>query len=152
MKLSEHFTLEELTNSSNHPNLVPQNMIDAQNVIKQLKHTAESLEEIRAVLGTPLIISSGYRNTTLNTAVKGSPTSKHKDGLCCDFLPKGMDLKVAMQVLIKAYKDGKLPSVRKVIFEGVKGKLWFHIQTKNIASEPTEFYTTDDGSSYTRIA
>lgn len=149
MQLSEHFTFEELTNSIDHPDLVPQNRIDAQTVIKQLKHTAASLEEIREALGVPLIISSGYRNNVLNTAVKGSLTSKHRLGLCADFMPKGMSLNDAMNIL---KNSGKLLSVRKIIFEGVKGKLWFHIQTKNIASEPTEFYTTTDGKNYTKVA
>jgi hypothetical protein len=149
MQLTEHFSLEELTSSSSYPKLVAQNRVDAQKYLKQLKHTASSLEEIRDVLGVPLVISSGFRNLPLNSAVKGSPTSKHKEGLCADFMPKGMNIYEAMDIL---KNSDKLLSVRKIIFEGVKGKLWFHIQTKTIASEPTEFFVTNDGKTYTKVA
>ncbi|MDD5212551.1 MAG: D-Ala-D-Ala carboxypeptidase family metallohydrolase [Sulfuricurvum sp.] len=149
IQLTEHFSFNELTDSGAHPELVAQNRIEAQGYLKQLKHTAASLEEIRDALGVPLVVSSGFRNTALNNAVKGSATSKHKLGLCADFMPKGMDIHAAMEVL---KKSNKLLSVRKVIFEGVKGKLWFHVQTKSIASEPTEFYVTSDGKNYTKVA
>lgn len=149
MQLSEHFTFEELTDSGSYPALVAQNRVEAKGYLKQLKHTAASLEEIRDILGVPLIVSSGFRNSALNNAVKGSATSKHKLGLCADFMPKGMSLDEAMNIL---KKSDKLLSVRKVIFEGVKGKFWFHVQTKSLASEPTEFYVTSDGKNYTKVA
>ena len=40
---------------------------------------------MQALLGAPLEISSGYRSPALNSAVGGSPTSQHSQGLAADF-------------------------------------------------------------------
>lgn len=149
MKITEHFTFEELTNSSSHQDLVEQNRIDAQGVLKQLKYTAGTLEELRVVIGEPLLISSGFRNDSLNKKVGGSSTSKHKLGLCADFIPKSKSVSEAFRLIIEN-KD-KCPSLRKCIIEGVKGKTWLHIQAKTDSSEPTTFFKTDDGITYTEV-
>lgn len=147
-KLSEHFSFYELTNTS-HGDLVLANRLDAKQFEKNLKYTAHALEEVRAVLGFGLAISSGYRNNALNTKVGGSKTSKHTQGLCADFQPVGMSVKDAFNKLT-ANKD-KLHSVRKVIVEGVRGKEWIHLQAKVLATEEMEFYATSDGKNYTKV-
>lgn len=149
MKITEHFTFEELTNSSSHPELVEQNRLDAQPVLKQLKYTAGTLEELRTVIGEPLLISSGFRNEALNKVVGGSSTSKHKLGLCADFIPNSKAVNEAFKLIIE--NRDKCPSLRKCIIEGVKGKTWLHIQAKVDSSEPTTFFKTDDGINYTEI-
>lgn len=149
MKLSEHFTFDELTTTS-HSDLAKGNKKQAEGFIKQLKYTAGALEEIRSLLGVPMTITSGYRSPMLNKAVGGSPTSKHTHGLCADFKPNGITVKDAFAIIQKN-KD-KLHSVRKVIVEGVRGKEWVHMQAKVDASEPMEFYSTTDGKSYKREA
>lgn len=148
MKLSEHFTFDELTITS-HASLQESNRKSAEPFTKQLKYTAGALEEIRELLGVPLKVTSGFRMPMLNKAVGGSSTSKHTHGLCADIVPDGITVNDAFQKIIKN-KD-KLNSVRKVIIEGVKGKLWLHVQSKVLASEPTELFTTDDGKNYTRV-
>jgi hypothetical protein len=147
-QLSEHFSFDELTVTS-HVDLQSLNRTSAQAYLKQLKYTAATLEEIRSVLGEPLIISSGYRVAVLNRAVNGSPTSKHTQGLCADFRPKNMSVKEAFKVITEN-KD-KFHSLRKAIIEGVKGKEWIHIQAKVLAVEPTEFFSTNDGKNYTEV-
>lgn len=144
--MSEHFSFMELTDSTSHPELVGQNMIDARGYEKQLKYTAYTLEEIRRVLGVPMKITSGFRNGALNKAVGGSPTSGHAKGLCADFIPIGMEALEAY-TLIMTNKD-KCPSLKKCIFESIKGAKWLHIETKTEANQPTQFYTTTNGRSY----
>lgn len=148
MKLSPHFSFNELTNTS-HTEVLPQNREYAKAFMKQLKYTAGALEEVRELLGVPMTITSGYRMPQLNKAVGGSATSKHTQGLCADFIPIGMTVKEAF-AKITANKD-KLLSVRKVIIEGVKGKNWVHLQAKVSADEPTELYATSDGKTYTKV-
>lgn len=144
--MSEHFSFMELTDSTSHPELVGQNMIDARGYEKQLKYTAYTLEEIRRVLGVPMKITSGFRNGALNKAVGGSPTSGHAKGLCADFIPIGMEALEAY-ALIMGNKD-KCPSLKKCIFESIKGSRWLHIETKTEANQPTQFYTTTNGKNY----
>lgn len=144
--MSEHFTYTELTDSQSHPELVGRNMQDARAFEKQLKYTAYTLEEIRKVLGVPMKITSGFRNGALNKAVGGSPTSGHAKGLCADFIPIGMEALEAY-ALIMDNKD-KCPSLKKCIFESIKGARWLHIETKTEANQPTQFYTTTNGKNY----
>ena len=147
--MTEHFSFIELVDSKSHPELVSQNMVDARGYEKQLKYTAYTLEEIRRVLGVPMKITSGFRNGALNKAVGGSPTSGHAKGLCADFIPIGMDVNDAFE-LIQFNKD-KCPSLNKCIYESVRGSKWLHIETKTEANQPTQFFTTNNGKTYTEV-
>ena len=147
-KITEHFSFYELTDSMRYPELVPQNRIDAMAYQKQLKYLAGAHEEIRAVLGVPLDMSSGYRNPKLNKAVGGSPTSGHTRALCGDSVPR-MDVKKAFDILLRN-KD-RLPSVKKVILESFGGAIWLHTEAKTEANRPQQFFTTSNGKIYTEI-
>jgi len=142
--MTPHFSFNELTNSSSHPDLVEQNRSDAKYFLKQLKYTACTLEEIRTLLGTPLKVSSGFRNGLLNKAVGGSPTSGHTKGLCADFKPVDMSVEEAYDLVLT--NKSKCPSLKKCIFESVKGAKWLHIETKMDAKESTTFWTSNDGN------
>ena len=144
--MTTHFSFEELTNSESYHDLVPQNMADARRFEKQMRYTACTLEEIRNVLGVPMKVTSGFRNNALNKAVGGSATSGHTKGLCADFIPIGMEVLEAY-ALIMDNKD-KCPSLKKCIFESIKGARWLHIETKTEANQPTQFYTTTNGKNY----
>ncbi len=85
MQLTEHFSLLELTFSSTAERLGIDNT-PPDDVIEHLKVTAAGLEKVRAVLGFPLHIDSGYRCDVLNAAVHGSKTSAHLDGYAADFI------------------------------------------------------------------
>ena len=149
-KITEHFTFYEMTDSERHPELVEQNRIDAMAYQKQIKYIAGTLEEIRAVLGVPLMVTSGFRNNALNKAVGGSPTSGHAKGLCADIEPLGMEVLKA-QKIIMVNKD-KCPSLKKCIVEMVKGKEWLHIETKTERFQPTQFFVTTNGRTYTEVS
>ena len=141
--MSEHFSFIELVDSKSHPELVNQNMVDARGYEKQLRYTASTLEEIRAILCVPMKITSGFRNNALNKAVGGSATSGHTKGLCADFIPLGLDISDAF-AMIKNSRD-KCPSLKKCIYESVRGSKWLHIETKTEASQPQQFFTTSNG-------
>jgi len=82
MKLSEHFTLEELTVTQvrNVSNNVPLALLPS------IKDTAIRMEEVRALLGHPVIVTSGYRSPLVNKTVGGSPSSAHLSGRAVDFI------------------------------------------------------------------
>ena len=42
----------------------------------------------------------------------------------------------------------KCPSLKKCIYESVRGSKWLHIETKTEANQPTQFYTTTNGKNY----
>ena len=83
--LSPHFTLDEFTFSQTAARLGLDNTPDAR-TLKNLRHLAATLEQVRGALGDcPIIISSGYRSPALNRAVGGSVHSAHMLGLAVDF-------------------------------------------------------------------
>ena len=83
-QLSKHFSLEELEHSQTAisrdiDNTAPLDVMDHLTVL------AEGLEAVRALLGYPLNINSGYRCPELNKAVGGSEHSAHMEGYAADF-------------------------------------------------------------------
>jgi hypothetical protein len=86
MKLSEHFSLAEMTFSATAArkgiaNVAPPEIVD------QLILTADRMEGVRALLGNkPIRVLSGYRSPAVNKAVGGSATSAHRTGHAVDFI------------------------------------------------------------------
>ena len=101
MKISEHFTLEELSFSEAAAQLGLDNT-PAEIVITNLGRTAAVMERIRTLLGNrPIVVHSGYRSAEVNHAVGGVTTSVHCRGLACDFVCSafGTPAKVALAIL-----------------------------------------------------
>lgn len=85
MRLSPHFTLDELTHSETAARLGIDNT-PPPDVVDTLRRTAAYLEDVRARLGVPLIVSSGYRCLLLNRALKSRDDSQHLKGEAVDFI------------------------------------------------------------------
>lgn len=89
MRLSEHFTLDELTVSETAERLGIDND-PPPNVLENLRGLAETLERVRAALGgRPIVVTSGYRSPNLNRMVNGSRESAHLVGYAADFTCPG---------------------------------------------------------------
>jgi len=82
VKLTEHFSLEELTHTDhreydNTPN-------DAE--LENLKRLAEFLEEVKQTLGgRPIMVNSAFRSKQVNDAVGSRDSSQHRIGCAVDF-------------------------------------------------------------------
>lgn len=83
--LSPHFALEEMVISQTASRLNIDNT-PSPAVIANLTTLAAALERVRAVLGQPMSIDSGYRSPMLNKAVGGVPGSAHITGYAADFI------------------------------------------------------------------
>ena len=89
MKLTEHFTLEELTKSD----IAIQHSIDNTapvDVIPNLTRLANVLEQVRALIAKPIIVTSAYRNLKVNAMLDSKPTSQHCIGCAADIKVSGM--------------------------------------------------------------
>ena len=118
MRLTDHFTLEELTFSE----FATRRGIDNRppdSVLPRLRLLAEGLERVRALLSVPIHISSGYRCWSLNLAIGGAKNSAHVTGFAADFTAPtfGTPMQVAL-----AIADSDL-EFDQVIHEG----RWVHI-------------------------
>ncbi len=96
VKLGEHYTLAELTNTSQ-----PLDNTPTPEACQNLKILVQNvLDPLRDKVG-PVIITSGYRSPSVNAAVGGSPTSQHMKGQAVDI--RGVS--VSNEELIEALRD-----------------------------------------------
>ena len=121
MKLSPHFHLVEFTRSATALRLGIDNTPTVSH-LENLKRLASVLEQVRLILGSPIIITSGYRSPALNRAVDGSATSSHCDGLAADFHVPGFgsDMQVAQAIAESDIQFDQL------IFEQARST-WVHL-------------------------
>lgn len=83
-KLSEHVILAEFTQSPTATNRGINQTMDNTTYQKAVDLCVNVFEPIRAHLGRPIKINSGYRSPALNRAVGGSKTSQHVKGEAMD--------------------------------------------------------------------
>jgi hypothetical protein len=88
--VSAHFTVLEL-----HADVAP-----ASAVVALVRLTDAVLEPVRALLGVPLHVNSGFRTPEENARVHGSPTSQHMVGEAADVVPVGMSAEEAMRRIV----------------------------------------------------
>jgi zinc D-Ala-D-Ala carboxypeptidase len=104
MKLSEHFTLKELTysdisirhNLDNNP---------SSDVIVNLTRLATFLEAVRALFAKPIRINSAYRSPAVNNLLGSKPTSQHCVGCAADIRIDG----ITPDQIVKAIVASNIP-------------------------------------------
>ena len=129
MRLSENFSLEELTASETAARKGIDNT-PSEEVINNLKRLAAALQEVRALLNhRAILISSGYRSHELNQAVGGSATSDHCKGLAADFICPSYG---SPNDIVRAIAASDL-SFKQVIREFDK---WVHLSIPEERQEP----------------
>lgn len=117
MNLTEHFTLEELVASQ----LAARRRLDNRPgpvELANLRRVAALLEQVRALVGGPITVSSGYRSPAVNAAVGGARNSAHLQGLAADITAPG----VAPKALAALIRDSDI-QYDQLIYEGT----WVHI-------------------------
>lgn len=145
MKLSEHFTLEELTASES----AARHGIDntpTPAIAENLRSLAAKLEEVRALLGRPVTVLSGYRSPALNKAVKGSRTSAHMEGLAADIIAPGYGK--TMDVFERLRSSGIVFDQLIAEFPASPSGGWVHI---GMSKRPRREALVFDGRAYSVI-
>lgn len=126
MKLTEHFTLEELT-QSNAADIYNIDNTPSKNIIVNLQEVANLLEKIRTKWKSPIIVTSGYRCAELNKKIGGVPTSQHLKGQAADITSR--DNKQLFLLISQMVLDGEI-KVGQLIDE--KKYKWLHISTPHL--------------------
>jgi len=100
MNLSPNFTLEELIYSeiANRKGL---DNTPSEDIKANLVRLARFLEEVRRLLGRPILINSAYRSPTVNEAVGSKPTSQHCLGCAADIRVPGLTPDDIIKLLLK---------------------------------------------------
>lgn len=132
MQLTQHFTLAEMTRSDTAKRLGIDNT-PAPELLPRLIMVAEMLERIRATVGCPIVVTSGYRCEPLNAAIGGVTSSDHSRGHAADILAPAYGTPSQVATLL-APLVGTL-GIGQLILEGFRkpgGRRseWVHVSTR----------------------
>lgn len=128
--LSPNFSLQELSHSDVALRRGLDNTPNAGEVANLQRLAEDLLEPVRALLGVPLHINSGFRCPSLNQALGGAIGSAHMDGRAADLVPDGMSVQDAFNRL----KGSGLPW-DQLIFECDS---WLHLSIAKAGVDPRQ--------------
>ena len=144
-KLSEHYTLGELTKSGSHPEVYN---IPSHEAIENLKRVCSWLEVLReryngirnACISSsaitnhaehPIVINSGYRSPQLNRKVGGSPTSNHLTGCAVDIRVSGIEQLIQYAAILIQYANETHQDFDELLIErNNHGAIWLHFAVR----------------------
>lgn len=126
--MTENFTLQEFLASQTAARLGIANVPPPEAVEELRRLCTTVLQPLRDALGRPVIVSSGFRSTKLNRAVRGARESCHMAGRAADISVPGMTVRQVCHRIISL----DLP-VRQVIDEF---GAWVHVSIEPAGIAP----------------
>ena len=135
-KLSEHFTLGELTKTSAK---TADGKIPPHAAVLNLKNLCENwLEDLRysynALYGEgnePIVINSGYRSAAVNQAIGGAKGSNHLTGCAVDIRCLGIEQAIRYAAILLDIADGTKRDYDELLIErSPKGTYWLHFAVR----------------------
>ena len=150
MKLSEHFSLGELTKTKHK---TADGNIPSHVVIENLKCICENwLEDLRYSYNTlyvwnveggmrnenthdadedePIIINSGYRSPAVNKLAGGSKTSNHLSGCAVDIRCAGKEQMIRYASILLDIADGTKQDYDELLLEQHGSVCWLHFAVR----------------------
>ena len=137
MKLSQHFTLGELTKTSYY---TTDGNIPSRVAIENLKRICEGwLEDLRYTYNRlygdeghdiPIIINSGYRSEEVNMKCGGAKGSNHLTGCAVDIKCYGPEQMIRMAGILLDIADGTRRDFDELIQEKRGSTYWIHFAVR----------------------
>ena len=145
MKLSEHFSLAELTKTKHQ---TADGNIPSRVHIENLKRICENwLEDLRYSYNTlyclqpgedyetsknvePIIINSGYRSPAVNLLAGGSKTSNHLSGCAVDIRCAGKEQMIRYAAILLDIADGTKQDFDELLLEQHGSVCWLHFAVR----------------------
>jgi len=140
MKLTEHFTLGEMTKTSHK---TEDGNIPSHVAIENLKRLCGWLEMLRSEwnkrygdpsagsgTGEPIIINSAYRSWEVNKKAGGSATSNHLTGCAADIRCAGKEQALRYAVILLDIADESREDFDELIIEVRGSTVWVHFAVR----------------------
>ena len=135
-RLSQHFTLGELTKTKTKIENVPN---EAQ--VENLKRLCGWLEMLRSEWNkrygegdAPIIINSGYRSEAVNRAVGGVAGSNHLTGCAVDIHVLGKEQAIRYACILLDIADESQEDFDELLIEQSAKSLWIHFAVRPFAN------------------
>ena len=134
MKLSEHFSLEEMIKTKTGMSNIPDDK-----AVANLKNICQNwLEDLRYSYGalygegkeTPIIITSGYRSAAVNKAAGGVATSNHLTGCAVDLRCAGVEQALRYMNILLDISDGTNRVFDELLLERKGFVYWVHFAVR----------------------
>ena len=119
--ITDHFSWDEMTRPS-YKRFFEENQREACNYACAIFLTAQLMERVRALIGSPIRVTSGFRSESLNSAIQGSKRSQHLRGEACDFQPYRCTIEEAFEKIATEVREKRL-NVGQLLLE----RGWIHI-------------------------
>ena len=144
-KLSEHFSLGELTKTKH---VTPDGNIPSHVAIENLKRICENwLEDLRYSYNTlyclepeedyessknvePIIINSGYRSPAVNRLAGGAANSNHLTGCAVDIRCAGKEQMIRYASILLDIADGTKQEFDELLLEQHGSTCWLHFAVR----------------------
>ncbi|MCR5578850.1 MAG: hypothetical protein K6F74_06530 [Prevotella sp.] len=135
-KLSEHFSLGEMTKTSYHPQdgNIPsrvhiENLINlCENWLEELRYRYNMLYGQKGV--SPIVINSGYRSPEVNQKCGGATHSNHLTGCAVDIHCAGKEQAIRYACILLDIADGKKLDFDELILEKRGTTIWVHFAVR----------------------
>ena len=144
MKLSQHFSLGELTKTKH---VTPDGNIPSRVVIENLKRLCPWLEDLRYSYNTlyclqpgedyetsknveRIIINSGYRSSAVNQLAGGSKTSNHFSGCAVDIRCAGKEQMIRYASILLDIADESKREFDELLLEQHGSTVWLHFAVR----------------------
>ena len=127
MKLSEHFSLGELTKTKH---VTPDGNIPSGVVVENLKRLCPWLEELRLRCKAPIVINSGYRSPAVNKLAGGAKGSNHLTGCAVDIHTYGIEQAIRYAAILLDIADGTKQEFDELLLEQHGSVCWLHFVVK----------------------
>ncbi len=122
----KYFTIPELTRSATAQKKGIENTPTPEAVKNLTALTDNLLDPLRELWGAPLTVTSGYRCPALNTAVGGTKTSHHKQGMAADLVTAENTPEANKRLFETLLKSG-LRWTQAIWERNAKGDTWVHV-------------------------
>ena len=132
MRLSEHFTLAELTKTKTGIENVPN-----EEQVNNLKRVCGWLEQLRRRWNNlygdgddPIIINSGFRSPEVNKAVGGWAQSNHLTGCAVDIRCIGIEQALRYAAILLDISDQNKEDYDELLVEQKGSVIWIHFAVR----------------------
>ncbi len=132
-KLSEHFTLGELTKTNTGIDNVPneEQVDNLRRLCRWLERLRKRWNDLYGEGNDPIIINSAFRSEAVNKAVGGSPTSNHLTGCAADVRCIGPEQAIRYVTLMLDTFDIARQDFDELLIETKgRGVWWLHFAVR----------------------